>query len=101
MTYSIVACAAIGTDLAENTITLLLFTGHYLATAVVEFLILRSLPSSGSRCHSIFESKLEGRGKVRKSGLRWLEDVKNDLGERDMENGAKRQRVEKKNEYVP
>jgi hypothetical protein len=35
MTYSIVACAAIGTDSAENTISLLLFTGHYLATAVV------------------------------------------------------------------
>jgi hypothetical protein len=35
MTYSIVACATIGTDRAENTIPLLLFAGHYLATAVI------------------------------------------------------------------
>jgi hypothetical protein len=32
MTYSIVACAAIGTESAENTITLLLFTGRCLVT---------------------------------------------------------------------
>jgi hypothetical protein len=33
MTYSIVACAAIGTDHAENNILLLLFTGRCLVTA--------------------------------------------------------------------
>lgn len=31
----------------------------------------------------MFESKLEGTGKVGKSGLRWLEDVDSDLGETD------------------
>jgi hypothetical protein len=31
----IVACAAIGVDRTKNTIPLLLFTGHYLAMAVV------------------------------------------------------------------
>jgi hypothetical protein len=35
MAYFIVACATIGTDRAENAIPLLLFTGHYLATAIV------------------------------------------------------------------
>jgi hypothetical protein len=35
MMYSIVACAAIDMDHAENTIPLLLFTGYYFATAVV------------------------------------------------------------------
>jgi hypothetical protein len=35
MKYSIVACTAIGTDRAENIIPLLLFMGHYLATAVI------------------------------------------------------------------
>jgi hypothetical protein len=34
MMDSIVTCAAIGTDCAENTIPLLLFTGHYSGTAV-------------------------------------------------------------------
>jgi hypothetical protein len=34
MTYSIVACAAIGTYHAENTIPLLPFMGHYLATGL-------------------------------------------------------------------
>jgi hypothetical protein len=48
MTHSIVECAAIGTDHAENIIPLLLFTGHYLATAVVYLLISRTLPSKGS-----------------------------------------------------
>jgi hypothetical protein len=33
MTYSIVACTLIGTDCAENTIPLVLFTGHCLVTA--------------------------------------------------------------------
>jgi hypothetical protein len=33
MTYSTVARAAIGTDHAENATSLLLFMGHYLATA--------------------------------------------------------------------
>jgi hypothetical protein len=35
MTYSVLACATIGTDGAENTIPLLLFKGHYLEMAVV------------------------------------------------------------------
>jgi hypothetical protein len=35
MMYSIVACAAIGTDCTENAIPLLLFMGHYLATVAV------------------------------------------------------------------
>jgi hypothetical protein len=30
---------------------------HYLATAVVQLLISRSLPSNGSTCHNIFSSK--------------------------------------------
>jgi hypothetical protein len=34
MTYSIVACAAIGTDCTENTIAFLLFTGRWIVTAV-------------------------------------------------------------------
>jgi hypothetical protein len=35
MTYSIVPRTAIGRDRAEITIPLLLFTGHYLAAAVL------------------------------------------------------------------
>jgi hypothetical protein len=35
MMYSIVAYAAINMDHAENSIPLLLFMGHYFATAVV------------------------------------------------------------------
>jgi hypothetical protein len=53
MTYSIVVCAAIGTYRAEDIIPLLLFTGHYFATAVVWLLISRSLPRNGSTCHII------------------------------------------------
>jgi hypothetical protein len=52
MTYSIVACAAIGTDRAGNTILLLLFSGHCLATAVVE------LYRNGSTCHNIYKCNL-------------------------------------------
>jgi hypothetical protein len=52
MTYSIVACEAIGADRAENTIRVLLFTGHYLATTVVYLIISWSLASSGSTCYS-------------------------------------------------
>jgi hypothetical protein len=33
MTHSIVACAAIGTDCAEDTILVLMFTGLYVVTA--------------------------------------------------------------------
>jgi hypothetical protein len=52
ITNSIVVCAAIGTGRAENTIPLLLFTGYYLATAVVQLLISLSLPNNGSECHN-------------------------------------------------
>jgi hypothetical protein len=41
------------TDCAENIVPLLLITGHYLATAVVFFLISRPLPSDESTCHNI------------------------------------------------
>jgi hypothetical protein len=51
--YSTVACAAIGMDRAENTLLLLLFTGHYLVAAVVQLLTSRSLPSKGSTCYNI------------------------------------------------
>jgi hypothetical protein len=40
MTYSIFACAAIGTQCAENTISLLLFTGRRLVTAGCDSTIL-------------------------------------------------------------
>jgi hypothetical protein len=43
---------AIGADHAENTITLLLFAGYYLATADVYFIIMHLLNSSGSTCHN-------------------------------------------------
>jgi energy-converting hydrogenase Eha subunit G len=49
----LVAYAAIGTDLTENTILLWLFTGHYIATAVVKLLISRLLLINGSTCYNI------------------------------------------------
>jgi hypothetical protein len=50
MTYSTVACKSIGTDLAENTIPLLLFMGHCLVTAGCCDSIILAL----NECHNIY-----------------------------------------------
>jgi hypothetical protein len=49
--HSTVTSAAVSTDRAENTISLLLITGYYLSMSVVQLLGLRSLPSNGSTFH--------------------------------------------------
>jgi hypothetical protein len=48
--------AAIGADGAENTISLLLFTSHYLATDVVYLFISRSFSSNGSAFHNMLKT---------------------------------------------
>jgi hypothetical protein len=43
-------CPTYNTDCTENTLSLLLFMGHCIATAVVWFFVSQSLPSDRSAC---------------------------------------------------